>query len=103
MAEINEALIPSEVKNSKAYKFAKDVTEGRIVSGQKRIAACNRFLRELEQSYSDPTYPWEFDIEKGCRPIEFMERFLIPTKGAYSKMEILPWQCFVECNMYGWV
>lgn len=103
MAIIDDALIPSTVKSCKAYKFAVDVTEGRIVSGKKRIAACARFLRELEQSYTDPKYPWKFDVVKGCRPIDFMEQFLIPTKGAYSRMEILPWQCFVECNIYGWV
>lgn len=32
-----------------------------------------------------------------------MEKFLSPTKGDYDRMELLPWQCFVECNLYGWV
>ena len=103
MAIIDTTLIPTVVKNSKAYQYAIDVTEGKIVSGKKRIQACTRFLRELEQSYTDPKYPWRFDIEVGCRPIDFMEKFLIPTKGAYSKTEMLPWQHFCECNMYGWL
>ena len=86
-----------------AYRYAVDVTTGKIVSGKKRIQACQRFLNELEQSYSDPHYPWAFSLEKGNDPINFIERFLIPTKGAYSKTELLPWQHFVEANMYGWV
>ena len=96
-------IIPSVIRASKAYQYAVDVTEGKIVSGKKRIQACQRFLDELEMSFSDPNYPWVFDIEKAYRPIDFIERFLIPTKGAYSKTELLPWQHFVEANMYGWI
>ena len=96
-------IIPSVIRASKANQYAVDVTEGKIVSGKKRIQACQRFLDELEMSFSDPNYPWVFDIEKAYRPIDFIERFLIPTKGAYSKTELLPWQHFVEANMYGWV
>lgn len=96
-------IIPSVIRSSKAYQYAVDVTEGKIVSGKKRIQACQRFLDELEMSFSDPNYPWVFDIEKAYRPIDFIERFLIPTKGAYSKTELLPWQHFVEANMYGWL
>lgn len=95
--------VPNIIRSSKAYQFAVDVTEGRIVSGKRRIQACRRFLEELDKSLSDPAYPWEFDIEKAYRPIEFIERFLVPTKGAYSKMELLPWQHFIEANLYGWI
>lgn len=96
-------VIPSIIKATKAYQYAIDVTEDRIISGKKRIQACQRFLDELVLSYTDPKYPWEFDVQKGYRPIDFIERFLIPTKGAYSKTELLPWQHFVQANMYGWV
>ena len=96
-------IIPSVIRSCKAYQYAVDVTSGKLVSGKKRIQACQRFLDELELSFSDPSYPWVFDIQKAYRPIDFIERFLIPTKGAYSKTELLPWQHFVEANMYGWV
>lgn len=95
--------IPSIVRTSKAFKYATDVVEGSIISGKRRKQACQRFIDELEMSYSDPSYPWEFNIEKGYRPIDFIERFLVPTKGTYNKTEMLPWQHFVEANMYGWV
>lgn len=95
--------VPNIIRSSKAYQYAVDVTEGRIVSGKRRIQACQRFLRELDTSLSDSSYPWEFDIKKAYRPIDFIEQFLVPTKGAYSKMELLPWQHFIEANLYGWV
>lgn len=95
--------IPSIVQTSKAFQYAVDVIEGRIISGKRRKQACQRFIDELELSYSNPSYPWEFNIEKGYRPIDFIERFLVPTKGTYNKTEMLPWQHFVEANMYGWV
>lgn len=95
--------VPSIIRSSKAYQFAIDVTEGKIVSGKRRIQACQRFLDELSRSLNDPTYPWEFDMQKAYRPIDFIERFLVPTKGAYSRMELLPWQHFVEANLYGWI
>ena len=95
--------IPNVIKSSKAYKFAEDVVGGRIISGLRRKQACQRFIDDLTKSLSDKSYPWEFNIEKAYRPIEFIEQFLIPTKGAYSKMELLPWQHFVQANLYGWV
>ena len=98
-----ELHIASIIQTSKAFLFCVDVIEGRIVSGKRRIQACRRFVDELERSATDPAYPWEFSVEKGYRPIEFIERFLTPTKGAYSRMELLPWQHFVEANLYGWV
>lgn len=90
------------VAASPAYQFAEDVLSGKIVSGKRRIQACQRFFNELELQ-KDPEFPWEFDLEKGYYPIDFMERFLVPTKGAYSKMKLQPWQHFVEANIYGWV
>lgn len=92
----------SLLRSSGCYQFALDVTEGRIVSGQKRIQACERFLRELELS-NDPGYRWAFDIDKAYRPIDFIEKFCRPTKGDYDRMELLPWQHFVQANLYGWV
>lgn len=101
----SEYKIPAaaSVVGTKAYQFAADVIDGKIVSGKRRIQACHRFLRELEQSFNDADYPWAFSVEKGYRPIEFIERFLTPTKGAYDRMTLLPWQHFIEANLYGWV
>lgn len=99
----NSACIPDDILATKEYRFAQDVVCGKIISGKKRIQACQRFLDELRRSQADPEYPWRFDLEKAHRPIEFIERFLVPTKGDYDRMELLPWQYFVEANLYGWV
>lgn len=98
-----ELHVSSIIQASKAFQFCVDVLDDKIVSGKKRKQACMRFVNELEKSATDLQYPWEFDVQKGYRPIDFMERFLTPTKGAYSRMELLPWQHFVEANLYGWL
>ena len=84
-------------------RYARDGAEGRIVVCEKTRMACRRFLDDLERSRTDPEYPWIFDEHKAARPVEFMERFLRPTKGAYDRMELMDWQCFIECNLFGWV
>nr|DAO93675.1 MAG TPA: Large Terminase [Caudoviricetes sp.] len=89
---------------SKCYKFAEDVIADRleIASGKRRKQAAERFLTELDKM-SDPAYPWIFDIERAYRPINFIEKFCKPSKGDYDKMELLPWQHFIEGNIYGWI
>ncbi|MEG2469291.1 MAG: terminase TerL endonuclease subunit, partial [Comamonas sp.] len=84
------------------YTYARDVDAGRTVACKKVKLACRRFLRDLDRQI-DPTYPWRFDETKAERPSAFMEQFLVPTKGAYDRMTLLPWQCFVLGNLYGWV
>lgn len=103
MVNLEELHVASIIQSSKAFQYAVDVLNNKIVSGRRRIQACQRFVDELECSATDPSYPWVFDIGKAYRPIEFIERFLVPTKGAYSRMTLLPWQHFIEANMYGWV
>ena len=90
------------LRSSGCWRFAEDVLAGRIVSGVKRRQACERFFRELELSRRS-NYRWRFDLEKAYRPIDFMEKFCKPTKGDYDRMELLPWQHFIEANLFGWV
>lgn len=96
------ALTISDVLESKCYQYAADVLAGKIVAGKKVRQACQRFMDDLERS-SDPAFKWEFDLERAQRPIEFIERFCKPSKGDYDRMELLPWQQFIEGNLYGWV
>ena len=87
----------------RCYQYAEDVVSGRIRMGKKVRRACERFLEDIERSRTDPAYPWEFDEFKAGRPVDFMEKFLVPTKGDYDRMDLMGWQCFIECNLYGWV
>lgn len=84
-------------------EYARDGAEGRSIVCEKTAAACRRFLEDLEKSRTDPDYRWRFDEEKARRPVDFIEKFLKPIKGDYDRMELMPWQCFVECNLFGWV
>lgn len=88
---------------ARCYAYAEDVLAGRIPACEKVQMACRRFLDDLEKARTDPEYPWRFDEEKAARPVDFMEKFLVPTKGDYDKMELMGWQCFIQCNLYGWV
>ena len=88
---------------ARCYAYAEDVLAGRILACEKVQMACRRFWDDLEKARTDPEYPWRFDEEKAARPVDFMEKFLVPTKGDYDKMELMGWQCFIQCNLYGWV
>ena len=103
MTNLEELHVASIIQSSKAFQFAADVVNGKIISGKRRKQACQRFIDELEKSADDPSNPREYSIERAYRPIEFIERFLTPTKSTYTRMELLPWQHFVEANMYGWI
>lgn len=87
----------------KVYGYPEGVLSGEICACEKVRLACARFKRDLDRAAHDPEYPWIFDEAKAVRPSAFMERFLRPTKGARDFMELLPWECFVEGNLYGWV
>ena len=73
-----------------------------MLVGHRVRQACQRYLDDLEKS-QDAAYPWRYDAALAERPIAFIERFLSPTKGDYAHMTLLPWECFFESQLYGWV
>lgn len=91
-----------ELSKTKCYQYAEDVLSNKILASKKNILACKRFMKDLKLQ-EDDDFRWIFDLDKAYRPIEFMEKFNMPTKGDYDKMELLPWQHFIESNLYGWV
>lgn len=86
----------------RAYQYAEDVLEGRIITCEKVKLACRRFYDDLDNA-KHWGFPWKFDEIRGDRSGAFIERFLRPTKGDYDGMRLLPWQCFVQANLYGWI
>ncbi len=86
----------------RGWRYAQAVVSGETMACGKARMACERFIREVHQSQS-PLYQWRFDVELATRPGRFMEGFFVPTKGDYDRMQLLPWQCFCEENIYGWV
>ena len=101
MAQNGPVMISTGV--TRCYRYVEDVLSGRIRMGEKVRMACQRFRDDLERSRTDPDYPWIFNEHKAGRPVDFMEKFLVPTKGNYDRMELMGWQCFIECNLFGWV
>ncbi len=91
------------IEASGCYKYASDTLNGNIIACKRVKQASQRFMNDLDHALYDSKYPWALDIEKAYRPINFTEKFIVPTKGNYDKMTLLPWQHFVEGNLYGWV
>ena len=87
----------------RVFEFTAQVLDGTIIAGEKEKMACRRFRRDLKRTAEDPSWPWIFDETKAARPIAFMERYLVPSKGDYDRFDLMPWQCFCEANLYGWV
>lgn len=91
-----------EAGTDRALAYARGVVAGYIPAGLYVRLACQRFLDDLERE----DWPFEYVPEKADRAVRFME--LMPhTKGKWAaKQETLrlePWQCFAECNLFGWV
>jgi phage terminase large subunit-like protein len=64
--------------------------------------ACDRFLRDLTRA----DWSYRYDAGKADRAVRFMQ--LMPhTKGRWAakneRLVFQPWQCFIECNLFGWV
>ncbi len=91
------------IEASVCYKYASDILSREIVACKRVKQAGTRFMNDLDRALYDSKYPWSFDIAKAYRPIDFMEKFIAPTKGDYDKMTLLPWQHFIEGNLYGWI
>lgn len=85
------------------YQYAQDVLDGKIRACKKVRMACRRFFDDLERSKKDEGWPWVFDPAKAARPIDYMERYLTPSKGDYDRFTLMGWERFCEANLYGWV
>ncbi len=83
-------------------QYVRDVLDGSIVACKKVRMACQRHLDDLERSRTTD-WPYRFDEGKANRVIGFFERFLTPSKGDITHMQLMPWQCFIEGSLYGWV
>lgn len=83
------------------FAYATDVLTGRRLENQKIHLAVERFVRDLDR-IGTPGFPWIFDADLASRPIRFTEKWMHP-HGAYDRMELMPWQCFFDANVFGWV
>lgn len=82
--------------------YAEQVTKGNIIACKKVIQACERHLNDLEKQGTDD-FPWVFDEKLGHRPIQFIEKFCKPSKGAFNQLVMQAWQHFALGSCFGWV
>ena len=87
---------------SPAYRYAEDVLGDKIVACQSIKQAAQRFLGDLKTA-EKPGSRWRFDLDLGLRPVRFTEQFLAPATGNYDRMQLMPWQQFVDVQAFGWV
>lgn len=82
-----------------AEKYARDVTEGRIVTGKFIRQACEKFLKDLER------HDIELDVKQGQRAINFIERKLRHWEGSWrgTPLKLEDWQKFIVMQVFGWV
>lgn len=88
-----------------AIGYAQDVLASRIPACYFVKLACQRFIDDLSRQ-GDDDFPFIFDEAKANRACKFME--LLPhVKGKWASqkklLELEAWQCFIECNIFGWV
>lgn len=85
-------------------QYARDVVYGELrdMCCKWEILACERHLRDLERSRTDPSFPYVFDesrAERIFRHMEGLRRLDAPEE--YIRLE--PWQKFDDGSIFGWV
>lgn len=92
----------SSSATERALGYANDVVSGNVPAGLYVRLACQRFLSDLKRD----DWPYRYDADRADKAVRFME--LMPhTKGKWAakseRLILEPWQCFAECNLFGWV
>ena len=81
-------------------RFARDVTEGRIIAGPSVRGECERFIRDYETGTERGLI---FDEDAANRAINFFPTVLtVEADDEVVPFELLPWQTFVIGSLFGW-
>ena len=89
----------SEYRNldTKYFQYAEDILSGKIVSNQHIKLACQRYLTWFNRP------ELYFDAEKVEKKISFVYKMKHwDGQLAGHNFELLPWQHFAFCNIFGW-
>jgi phage terminase large subunit-like protein len=84
-----------------AHRYAVDVTLGKVTAPAYVIKACDRYLRDLDES--DDT-GMEFRPKTAAAYCQFFPTALKHYKSGFAgqPFELLPWQQFAIWNLFGW-
>lgn len=86
-----------------ARVYAREVVAGKIPACKWTVAACERFLHDLARQ-TDKGWPYKFDEDQAQLRCYTKQLFPhIKGKWAGTRIEFEPWQCFIDCNIFGWV
>lgn len=88
---------------NKAHQYCREVVSGKILACLHVRQACQRQLDDLEKSKLK-SCRWTFDKDKAEEVCEFIEHQVhVKGKWAGELIRLEPWQCFIECTVFGWV
>ena len=99
-----------------AIDYAEAVLSSEVVACKWTRLACERFLRDLERSESDPNWPYYFDPECAELVCDFIEQLphiegnwcTCPSPEEHERSErcglitLESWQIFIFANVFGW-
>ena len=77
------------------------MVSGELVGGRYAVAACSRFLHDLENGADRGIHYAE---KTAAAYVAFFEKGIVHTVGGHAGKPfiLLPWQKFVICNLFGW-
>lgn len=83
-------------------KYSKECISGKIISGQKHIWACQRFLNDVKAA-KKKSYPYYWSEEEAEKIVKWFS-YLRHSKGVLANKPIIltSWQKFRICQLYGW-
>ena len=82
----------------RGIQYAEDIVSGKIASGRYMIAACERFLRDLDNE--DAKFYFDADAaEKYLRSVQNFHH--VEGHWATPQIKYEPWQCWVWMNIMG--
>jgi phage terminase large subunit-like protein len=94
----------------KARAYAADVLAGRKPACRWERLACQRFVDDLARE-GDEAWPYRFDERAANKVCRFAEKLphvrgkwaLKDALGRRQLLKLEPWQCFILCNIFGWL
>ena len=85
-------------------QYATDIVYGKIVACEDEVLACKRHLDDLQQSKTDPNYPYVFDETRADRIINWF-KLCRHVRGHLSgqPIDLIPAHKFDLGSVFGWV
>ena len=92
----------SKRKELKYIQYVDDIKSGVILAPKTIKQAVQRYERDLEESLTNPDYPFYFDEDAGIKVVEFLENLQFNGDNGISQFQVLPWMAFYVSQLYGW-